>query len=132
MNLLYKLGFTGRFNAIKIGVLIDTLNISLSIQAIINSLLEEGLELLILDAKKEYMIRDKYFDLIIADSYVVEKLNSFDKMQFLTFGGCLLLQTVNDTNNFTSLLPLKFQGVVKVLFKSNQITYNGILYKNEQ
>ena len=130
MSLLNELGFTGRFNTIKIGVLIDTLKTTLSIQAVINNLLEEGVEFLILDVKKGYLIRDSYFDIIIADRYILEKNISLNQFYSLTLGGCLLLHTIDDSNYF-NLLPLKFQGRVTVFYESFQITYNGILYQGE-
>ena len=132
MYFLNKLGFTGRFDAIKIGVLINASKISPSIQLVINSLLNEHVDFLLIDIKRGYIVREGYFDLIIVDSYIDEIYDFYQQIELLTFNGCLLLQTIDEANKIYKHLPYKFQGALTVSSDFDQTTYKGFLYKNER
>ena len=131
MNFLKQLGFSGRFQALRLGFIVNETKISPCVYEMIKELLAKDIDFMILDIKKIYRIDAGYFDLIIVDHLVQEIYEFIDQWIFLIVGKGLLLSIIENTNKVNHpALPLIFRGTVQISLNPDK-TCQGFIYQND-
>ena len=133
MSFLNHLGFSGRFQAIRLGLIVEESKISPCIHGMIEELLVQEIDFMILDVQRVYRVDVGYFDLIITDYLVHEIYEFMDQWIPLIGGGGLLLEISEaSSNKYHAALPLLYRGAVQFVLEPVEVTCKGFLYQNDK
>jgi hypothetical protein len=133
MNILRQLGFSGRFKAIKIGVIVDFLEITPCIRDILSELSANNIEYTILDVQRIYRVEDGYFDIVFCDLSVGQIYEFIDRWIYLISGKGLLVDMIYG-EKFIRIIPtqLRFQEALSFPQLNSDLTYKYRTYRNNE
>lgn len=133
MGILRELGFSGRFKALKIGVIVDFSHVTDCLRNILIDLSADNADCIILDIQGIYRIEDGYFDIIFYELPTRQANNTIYNCYSLISGGGLLLEIISDEKAISPILSqLVFQKVIRFTPSNSDAAYKCLLYRNNE